>query len=278
MCGAIGHSIRVEGTEIVIQRPRALYNAKARRRADDPYRTRHLPSGDYAARAFIYGRNLSELEIGHEYTRKKAQNIEVRSYDPEQKAVKVGRFPEKGGKGRVVNANPGDGVADSKWTVFRVAGIKDEKRLSKIAEDIYNLVGRQELVVRVKTKNLSSFGGGNADPDLLDIRAGDDFDVLVNREPTAGATATEESLTGEGSGSELLKRLGYPDALAKTYEQVYLNANIQKTFRVKEAKIGWDSDSGVTIDIAGINYMEARLDREKGDVASDPDEDPTAAR
>lgn len=276
--GALGHSIRVEGTTIIIQRPRYLYSAQSSARADDPYQGRSLPSGDYPVRAFIYGRNISELEIGHEYTRKKVTNVEVRSYVPELKSPVVGRFPEKQGKGRVIAANPGDGVADQKWTVFRISGVRDPKLVGKVAEDIYNVFGRQELMVRVRTKNLASFGGGNADPDLLDLRAGDSFEVHVNRAPVATATAHEEALTGLGAAAELLKGLGYSDELADAYGQVYANANIQKAFRVKEAKVSWDIESGVGIEVVGVNYMEARLDRNRADFATDPDEAPTAPK
>jgi hypothetical protein len=273
-CGLIAHSIRVEGTAIIVQRVSNLVGSTASPRTDDPYVPKDLASGRFPVRAFIYGRNIAELEISHEYTRKKATNIEVRVYSPRRKIPFVGRFPEKGD--RIIHAAPGD-AAEQKWTVFRgPVGITDEKLLKKIAEDVYNNFGRNELEVRVKTKNLASFGSGNADPDLFDVKAGDNIEVLVNREKgVATQTDFEHDLD---AAAKFLQGLGYESALARTYAEVVTNAGLQRVYRLKEASFDWDAESGVEIELMLVNYIEARLDKRPSDLASDKDTDPTAPK
>ena len=44
----------------------------------------------------------------------------------------------------------------------------------------------------IRTRNLSSFGFGNAEVDLLDLKAGDSIDVQVNRDSAATVCGSVE--------------------------------------------------------------------------------------
>lgn len=271
--GSIGHGIRIEGTQIIIQQSTSLYDGRASARSDDPYVERNLPSGQYPLRTFIYGRNILELEIAREYTRKKVTNVEVRCYTPRRKNMLVGRFPRK--NDRVTNANPGDGKTDEKWTVVRAPpGIEDQETLNRIAENYFNNVGRQEILIGLKTKNLASFGGGNEDPDLLGMKPGDSFELLVDRERTFNAmTEIERKMSAQGLAEQFLGQLGYSKEFATAYAKAYTNAGFQRIFRMKEMSVTWDCDQGVSFDVVGMNYVEIRVDR-----PANTNPDPTAPK
>lgn len=256
--GAIGHTIRIDGTSIIIQRARSLLDGRAMPRIGDPYQARDLPSGKYEIRTFVWGRNVSELKVSHEYTRREAKGIEVRSYLPRRKSTNVARFPAEGD--RPTHPLPG-AKGDAHWQVVRVApGIGDPATLKQVAEDVYNNIFRNELGVTIKTRNLSSFGGDGRDPDLLDIRPGDNFEVRVAR----GENESIQGIFEADEPNKLVERLtaiGYSSEFANAYALTYLSAGFQTIYRAREIGITWDTDEGIAIEITGHNYVEARVDK-----------------
>ncbi len=265
IAGAIGHTIRIEGRVIIIQRLRDILNGHSERRPDDPYRTRRLPSRDYENRTMIYGRNVNDLSVRKEFTKKSPTNIEIRCYNARRKKVLVARFPEKGDEQAVI-ARPGADTNDKKWTVIPVSGIEDEKILKWIAEDVYNSLGRNEVQIDCSTDNLASFGGGNSDPDLLDMLPGDTVEVLVNHDEdysTANELATKSAIYDRNR--EMMQFLGFDAETAAGYATAYTNANFQRLYRVRELKLQWSASDGVAIAMQLANYIEARADRVSDD-------------
>lgn len=272
VCGAIGHTIRVEGHMIVIQRLRDLLDGKAQKRDSDPYKPRHLPSRDYDNRAFIYGRNVLDLKVRKEFTKKAPTNIEVRCYNPRRKKVLAARFPEDSDNAALI-ARVGADSNDKKWSVIPVSGIESEDVLKWIAEDVYNSLGRNELLVTIKTVNLASFGGGDQDPDLLDMRVGDTIEILVNHEEDYNVnTEMAAKLAIFEKNRELMRKLGFEDELARAYAKAFTDANFQRLFRVKEVSTTWDTEDGIAFEIVAANYIEARADR-----PSDPNAKPVTS-
>lgn len=256
--GAIGHVIRIDGTDVIIQRAQSLLDGRSLARLGDPYKPRELKSGRYEVRTFIWGRNISELKVSHEYTRREAKGIEVRSYLPRRKSTNIARFPEE--NDRPTHPLPG-AKGDAHWQVIRVApGIADPVTLKRVAEDVYNNVFRNELGVNLKTKNLSSFGGDGNDPDLLDMRPGDNFQVLVAR----GENESVQGIFESDDPNALVERLtsiGYSSAFANAYALTYLNAGYQTIYRAREISVSWDVDEGIGVELVGHNYIEARVDK-----------------
>ena len=259
---AIGLNIRFEGTDVVIQRPRALYNRRFPPRAEDPFQGRDLQRlGHIPNRLMIYGQNIVDMEWRREFTKYAPLNVEVRSYNPRRKKTLVARFPSTESK----RINPGE-ASDQKYEVVSVPGIQDEAVLRAVAQQLYEVLGRNELMVTVLTKNLGSYGGGNLDPDLLDAKVGDAVDVVVQR----GDIAEDDQNTVNTIQGELAKRpqsfleeLGYPTDFARAYAQAVSNASFPTTFRFKEIHIDWDKAAdGVRIDFDAINYVEVRADAE----------------
>jgi hypothetical protein len=268
LCGAVACSIRVEGTTVVIQRPRAYVSNTAGPRPDDPYQGRTLPSGlSLPYRTFIYGRNVLEMHQSRNFTKNVPLNIEVRSYCSENKTLLVARFPSTMASAyqsnRLTSSIPGNASPEQKWLEFRVPEVKDLPTLQNIAQSIYEQLGRNELICEIKTKNLSSFGGGNLDPDILDMQFGDNFQVLTNQDPTEinSFTFMESQLQSQAAATAFLTNLGFSSDFAAAYASAYANVALPTLFRMKQMKVSWEHEDGISLHLVGINYIEARENR-----------------
>jgi hypothetical protein len=265
ICGAIGHLLRVEGTVVIVQEVRSLVGGEFPPRPADPYRPRDLPSGKTSVRRMIYGRNISEMKCRRKYAKGTPTNIEVRCYNPTKKTVLVARFPDaKDASNKPVQgAQPGDGK-EQKWSVHYVSGIESVDTLKAIARGYYELMGRGEIEMELKTKNLASFGGGNLDPDILDMAAGDSFEVLVNRETDeelASASAIETLIMSQGQASTFMGALGYDADFTAAYVKSFTNVAFPTVFKLRHLGLSWDCDEGVSLMMQGVNYVEVRLDQ-----------------
>lgn len=264
VCGALGHVIRIDGQTIIVQ-PGATYTSNGNvARADDPYDGSQRGGAKY--RRMIYGRNVLNMKMARNFTRPaQPKNIEVRCWSVKQKKVLMARFPYR------PPGNPSDPLArawpgessEEDWMVIRVSGIEDEQTLRVIAQNAYEQLGRNELTLRLKTKNLASFGGGNSDPDLLDMRAGDTFELLIHREDLEHNTLTkiDKLIQVQQRNAEFLLSLGFPKELADAYAKAFTDMGFQTVFRAKTLGFSWNVDEGVAIEIEGVNYIEVRADK-----------------
>lgn len=266
---AIGHTIRIDGNAVIIQPARSLLDGRAQPRSDDPYRSRELPSGRYDVRTFVWGRNVSEMTVSHEYTHRQTRGVEMRCDSPRRKKTLVARFPEKAD--RPIQPLPG-GSGDMHWQVVVVHGVNDEATLKQIAENYYNNLFRNELKIELRTKNMSSFGGDYRDPDLLDMKPGDSFRVEVDQGPDTIFGQVESDAADERRMVQRLQALGYGTKFAEAAAQAYTDAGFQRVYLAKEIGITWDTDDGVAFEMIGINYVETRVDSP----LDDPSVSPTA--
>jgi hypothetical protein len=256
VCGAVGLACYVDGTRVVIARPGTILSGNAQTRLDDPYRTRKLPEGEFPARAFIYGRNLVELSVSREFATRETKNIEVRCFSTRRKKLLVARYPKK--NSRIASGQPGDSKSDNKWTVVRVSGVESEAILQQIAEDYYHGRNRNEIETHLKTKAFSSFGGGNDDPDILDMKPGDPIEILVDRSATSSVATGERLLSAAATTEQMLLERGFAAAFARAYGRVYQNAGFQRLYRVRELAVTGDIDEGVTFEITAANFVQVR--------------------
>ena len=119
------------------------------------------------------------------------------------------------------------------------------------------------MSVQLKTKNMGSFGGDNTDPDILDMKVGDTFELLVNRDldNVNDLTRIETALTAAGQNAALMTALGFSPGFASAYAQAYTNADFLTLYKLKGMKVEWECDQGVSLDIDGINYVEVRANQ-----------------
>lgn len=271
--GSIGHIIRVDGTNIIIQLPRTLMTRTAVRRGDDPFQGRTLSNGEsFDYRRFIYGRNTKAQRITRKFAKGIPQNIEVRSYIGGGKSLLVERFPLPGD--RIKHVIPGNSQPDQKWEEIRVYGITDKKTLKTVAQSYYESQGRNELAIEIRTKDLWSYGGTDRDTDILDMKEGDTFELLTNRESldeSSTINKLETTQTSQSRSELFMQSLGMSADFAKAYAKAYNDAGFLTQFRLKSLEINWDMDEGIDLVVHGVNYIEVRLDKSQapGDEPSD---------
>jgi hypothetical protein len=260
-CGVLGLIVRVEGTTVIVQRPRTLWAGKFGGRPDDPFTGRILPSGrEVPRRLFIYGENVSSFSMSRKFVRWTSCNVEVRCYSALKGRTLVARYPGTSSRDRQSKPTPGN-ANDEKWIVQTVHGIDDEATLRVIAQGVYEQLGRSELNIRLQTINLGSFGGSNSDPDVLDLQAGDAIDFELQRTPEAQGTAGATQDAMQSRAASFLTGLGFDSDLAAAYGQSITQVGLTGTYRTRSVGIEWDSERGIAIDLEAVNFLEVRADK-----------------
>lgn len=127
-------------------------------------------------RRMVYGRDIEEFSFERKYGGNPVPLIKV-----------VGTTDRLRGTNKrvVVQWPPADSMpaklkADNEALTIPIAGVVDKTRLEAIAQDIYEEIGRGEMGGSCSTAVLSSFGGDNADPDLVRLRPTDPVEILVD--------------------------------------------------------------------------------------------------
>jgi hypothetical protein len=276
VCRSVGHSLFMDGIVLVIQRVRSITSSNVPSRPNDPYLPRTMPDGTVLPyRRFVYGRNLSKIHFKRNMTRHAPANISVRAYNPDTKQVLVERFPLAADVQAL--ALPGDTV-EQKWLELNIGGgVVDRKTMRVYAQEVYESLWRQEVGVELETMNLSSYGGGNDDPDILDLQFGDTVEALFSRDDFYSTLGpTQQKLDAVGANAQLLKDVGFPDDFAQAYAAAYTNAGLQQIYRVHNVDIEGSSQDGVSVKIHCVNYVEVTSDKSL-DASEEPPAAPAAA-
>lgn len=277
ICRAVGHSLFMDDTTLVIQRVRSITSANVQGRPNDPYKPRTMPDGTVLPyRRLLFGRNVKLLRLKRNLAKRAPTNISVRAYNPDTKETLVERFPLK--LDAQVMALPGD-TSEEKWLELNIGGgVVDRKTMRLYAQEIYESLWRQEVAVEIETMNLASYGGGNDDPDLLDIAFGDPVEVLFARDDFYSTLGpTQRSLDAAGANAELMRAAGFPDDFANAYAQAYTNAGLQQIYRFHKAEISGSRNEGVKIKLDCVNYVEVTSDKALPSGEEPPQQSPTQA-
>ena len=268
--GAVAHTVRIEGITLVIQQVVTLLSSSTARRTDDPFQGRTVDGVTFNYRRFIWGRNIRKYSLERNYNKHAPTNIEVRCYSQRRKKDLVARFPDVlQAKSKLqIRPRPGDGAIKQNWKVVKIKGVEDQATLFLIAQNIYQSIGRNELQLSIGTKNVSSFGAGGINPDILDMRVGDTFEELVRVSDEQDFVGTIKATTGilKARASDFMQRLGFSQDLADKYATAYTASGFQTTFRLRAMSVDWNcdgdgDDAGVSIDLHAANYIEVRVDQ-----------------
>jgi hypothetical protein len=267
---SVGHTIRVVGTTVVIQKATTLYDDRFPKRSDDPFVDRVLPNGrTLRRRLMLWGANCSSLRGKRGLTKYAPTNVEVRSFNPARKRTLVARYPSFVRQQKVIL--PGES-ADAKYLVKTVEGVADEETLASIAQSVFEQMQRRELEFTISTKELMSFGGveHGLDPDLLDLADGDTIDLeMVASDVDESTTVADIEKELRARPREYLENLGYPTEFAAAYADSISDIGFQTTFKVREVQFDWDSQSeGISLVIRVMNFIEVRASDEMNGNAS----------
>lgn len=237
---------------------------------------------DYGFRRMVFGHDIMSLRFERKLAGVKLPTIRVVSIDPDSakgvdnRLLDVSWPDAEDSVRRASTVGPSGKNAATNEIYVTVYGIKNKKRLLDIAKALRVEISKQELGGSVTTKNLSSFGGGNHDADLLRLRPGDPIELLMNASGLAVYPPPISELTNVAAmgRSELVKfvkeRLGQTDdALAEAVADSLTNAygQLQSVFRVGNVKFSWQ-EGIVEVSFDFQNYVEVR--------DSDPDQKPAA--
>jgi hypothetical protein len=222
----------------------------------------------------VYGRDVERLTLNRKLAGYKrpatVRVIAVDASSPKRgKARQVeGRYPpEDKKKARLHRVAPGGAKGEEEFYPVQVHGITDPDQLNRIAQSIYEEIGRGEIGGTIETPNLASFGGDNADPDLLKLKPGDAIELMadtraVKTSPPLQSSFTESLRRGFDAqvkevagklGDENLARVVVATARGEVQE-------LQRAFRVSAVHYSWDHDSGIKVSFDVQNYVEVRAD------------------
>lgn len=224
-------------------------------------------------RRITFGRDIENLRFERKLAGVKVPVIRVISYDTSGKTRGTDRLliyehPPKDRTGaRVTSTGASGETLETSVITIKAPGIRNKDRLKRIAEDVYEEIGRQEFGGSIETKNLSSFGGDNQDPDLLRLRPGDPIEIRVNASGARVTPPPVSPLTDGASRSfeeevrEVTQRVG-DENLARVLVATNRGevAELTRTFRTSTVRFDWDASTGVSIAFDFQNYVEARYD------------------
>ncbi len=238
-------------------------------------------------RKMVYGINLSHLEFARKLAGDSATppTIEVRCPDPSIGRTRWARHPvlenepDTGILGvtdpvitRANKISP-NGTGSETVQIHQVRGINDTEVLKRIAQNLFEEIGRQEIEGNFKTDDLDSFESAR-ESDLLDLQSGDPVTILVappaevsspGTAPLVSSkpndTATNLQLLAQMSVAkriDFLKGKGFSEETAKRLAIVQEQIPLANTFRANNVNIDWDNEDGVTIEADFFNYIVIR--------------------
>lgn len=230
-------------------------------------------------RRLVYGRDVEKLSFDRKLAgHQKPRVVRVGPvYDADAPLDPVtnerhvmGLYPVNAQEQHEVNVHTAGGDSAQMEVITippdKVAPIRDKKQLDIIAQSVFEELSRGEMGGTVETKNLSSFGGDNSDPDLLRLRPGDGVELMTDtRSVRTGSAPLVSSYTNFNRVSfseavqNLKKKINDEDLcrviVATARGQV---AELQRFFRVQTVKYSW-STSGISLSFDFQNYVVSKL-------------------
>jgi len=281
-CFAVGAIPFFKGNELHIRPTRSLYQQQNTNNAT-PFKGGAPRSTDVQSRTplekplrsrrLVYGRDVESLSFDRKFAGfHRPKTIRVVSVDNSstQRGVErtlVGVWPPHSDKpSKKTKIAAGGKASAEECLTYTYPGIRDIKRLTIIAQALFEEIGRQEMGGSCSTANLASFGGDNTDPDLLRLQPGDAVEFVVDvRNAGARVPLVSPYVDSQRTGFEeqvalINARLNDENLarviVATTRGQVQ---GLQRTFRTKNIKYAWkDSGTALSISFDFENYVEVR--------------------
>jgi hypothetical protein len=238
------------------------------------------------SRKLVYGRDIINLEFerkfGGYHRPRVVRAVSVADSAPVRGELRtiVGVWPPRtdpqGQRARRTRVSPSAQRVQEEIINVPVAGVTDPVRLVEIARSVFEEIGRGELGGSLTTRNITSYGGDNADPDLVRMRPGDGVEILTDMRGAIGPSplvSPANAMAGapfEAQVAEITARLGDQNLariiVATARGQVF---ELQRFFRVQNVKIDWDK-GGFRFNVDFHNYVVARNQMTQAQRVSSP--------
>jgi hypothetical protein len=244
-----------------------------------------------SVRRLVYGRDLQSLSFDRKYTGfQRPRVVRLVAVDPDGAdkddglgQLIVAEWPpdaavsDKAKAARKTFVGPGARSSSEQVLILPApSGVTDPERLTQIAHAIYEEIGRGEVGGSASTPNLASFGGNNADPDLVRLRPGDGVEFLIDtRNLTAASPLVSALIDSERNSFEeqvrrITRTLGDENLARVLVASTRGNVvELQRFFRVANVRYDW-GERGLRIDFDYQNYVIARS--QVDDVSTTPGE------
>ncbi len=227
------------------------------------------------SRKLVYGRDVSSLEFERKldgfHRPRLVRAVSVADSAQARGTLRTiyGFWPPAqnatGQRARRTRVAPSGQASQEEVINVPVPGVTDIQRLTEIARSVFEEIGRGEMGGSCTTKNIASYGGDNADPDLVRIRPGDGVEFVVDTRGAAGPSplvapyvdanrlpfAAQVAEVTAAIGDENLARIVVATARGQVFE-------LQRFFRVQNVKIDWTSAKGFQFAFDFQNYVIAR--------------------
>jgi len=275
LCYLVGAIPSFVGSELHIRPSRSLFDQAlvqfdpsrptpfkdAQPRARDAVSGKAFPK-PITARRMVYGRDIESLTFDRKFGGfRKPRQVRCVNAD----ATVEGKYPSNEIASRLV-ASGQKAMADILWVP--VHEIDDEKRLTEIAQAVYEEIGRGEIGGTVSTKALSSFGGDNRDPDLLRLRPGDaiefatDVRTLARQAPLVSEFTDHMRKSFNTQVADVAKRIGDVNLSRVIISTARGIINeLQNFYRVSAVTFGWSVD-GLQVGFDFQNYVVKSFDKD----------------
>ena len=197
-CYLVGAVPRFVGRNLEIRYAPSIFQLTNPKNQETPFRPnikRRLDNDEWNIRRLVYGRDIQSMKISRKYAGvNKPHAIRCVSIDNSsgrrgrQQLLQVVWPPRnvrearaEGVTGNRTAARDAVGGQESQEIrTYRVPAVRSLRQLTQIAQAFYEQIGRQEMTGEVEAARVTSFGGSNADPDMLRLRVGDPIELLVD--------------------------------------------------------------------------------------------------
>lgn len=197
---------------------------------------------------FVFGKNLTKLNISRDFRKPSRVNIEVRSYDDKNKKTLVARYPDPPVSKKVVVNE--DSKEKFEYQRFVVKNINSEDQLKKIAKSIYWQLVRGEVKGGLETEETNSISADNA--------------LLMNLSHGKGIYAGFDFGEGQivqtmrpGERENYLRGLGYEPAIASKLSQLFDSDRLNGPYYVHKASHRFTVEDGYGLGLEFINFVDA---------------------
>ncbi len=227
----------------------------------------------------VYGRNLSSLEFTRKLAGTKVPTIEVRSYDPSIARTRWARWPVGSGQPtagiigvsdpsnmptRPNEVTPTGSNPDERIRTIVIKSMSDPVRLTAIAHDYYEQVGRQELEGSFETETVFSWDMDKDEEksvaDLLSLVAGDPVEIKIASQDQRQisqnpSTVAQLQALSRSARADYLRRLGWSSQVAEQFARLQDAPGFSTTFRTQSVQLSFDSESGLSLKADFINFV-----------------------
>lgn len=237
------------------------------------------------AAQFIYGRNISELNMTRKIGRMKDTNIKVLSLNPRlsppvieayipkdatpsfRKRLKLPadhlkvdkvKTSKKKEKAETEKAPDKDEREIAPFVTFRIPHARSKAQLVTIGEEIFETMSRQQIEGKFSTREMAVRDGNGIEIDVLKIRIGAPMEIRIDNDDITGIRDIDST---QDRVSYLLRR-GYDAEVAKVLADSI--GGFGSPFFTKSATFKVTGDGGFTLDVDFINFIELREDLLKG--------------